>query len=107
MRSIVAIAIGMVASCGRSPKHAASSSTGSGSAITTDRTGRAKVNGVTLYYETHGAGTPVVLLHGGTSTIEHSFSKLLPELSKHYLIVGIEQVGHGHSPDQDRPRSEE
>jgi hypothetical protein len=43
--------------------------------------GYADVNGVKLYYEVHGAGAPVVLLHGGINTLEATFAKLMPMLS--------------------------
>ncbi len=65
----------------------------------------ADVNGVRIWYEVRGAGAPVVLLHGGMSTIETSFEKVLPELTRRYRVVAVEQVGHGHSPDADRPYS--
>ena len=42
----------------------------------------AQVNGLKLYYEIHGAGSPLVLLHGGGSTIETTFGRILPELVK-------------------------
>src|SRR5438132_3070904 len=69
------------------------------------QSGYAKMNGVKMYYELRGAGSAVVLLHGGLNTIETTFSKLLPDLVRKYRIVGVEQVGHGHSPDIDRPYS--
>ncbi len=56
-------------------------------------------NGVKLYYEVRGEGPPVVLLHGGTATIEYSFSKQIALLAKAHKVIGIEQMGHGHSPD--------
>src|SRR6266487_6243909 len=45
--------------------------------------GYAPVNGLKMYYEIHGKGTAVVLIHGGGSTIQTSFSKILPVLAKH------------------------
>ena len=56
-------------------------------------------NGVKLYYEIHGQGRPVVLLHGGTATIQYSFSKQIELLARSRTVIGIEQMGHGHSPD--------
>jgi len=61
----------------------------------------ADVNGSQMYYEVHGKGRPVVLLHGGLGTIETSFSKLVPELARDHRVIAIEQVGHGHSPDRE------
>jgi len=66
----------------------------------------ANVNGLKLYYEIHGAGgTPLVLLHGGGSTIETSFGKVLAPLAKSRQVVAFEQQGHGRTADVDRPFS--
>lgn len=63
----------------------------------------AKVNGLRMYYEIHGQGQPLVLLHGGGSSIQTTFGKVLPALAKSYQIIAIEQQGHGHTADVDRP----
>jgi pimeloyl-ACP methyl ester carboxylesterase len=77
----------------------------SGAAIPVQR-GYAPLDGLRMYYEIHGrGGVPLVLLHGGGSTIETSFGKLLPLLSQHHQIVAFEQQGHGHTADVDRPFS--
>jgi pimeloyl-ACP methyl ester carboxylesterase len=65
----------------------------------------ASVDGLRMYYEVHGAGRPLVLLHGGGSTVQTTFGKLLPSLAKTHRIVGPEQQGHGHTADIDRPFS--
>lgn len=54
-----------------------------------------------MYYETHGPADarPVVLLHGGTATIQLSFSKQIDILARAHRVIGIEQMGHGHTPD--------
>ncbi len=62
----------------------------------------AHVNGLDVYYETHGAGAPLVLLHGGLHTIELSFARLLPQLAQTRQVVAIEMQGHGHTADIDR-----
>jgi len=71
--------------------------------------GYAPVNGLELYYEIHGQsakdGVPLVLLHGGGSTIETSFGKLIPLVSKARRVIAFEQQGHGHTADVDRPFS--
>jgi pimeloyl-ACP methyl ester carboxylesterase len=71
--------------------------------------GYAPVNGLELYYEIHGNpakdGVPLVLLHGGGSTIETSFGKLIPLVSKARQVIAFEQQGHGHTADVDRPFS--
>jgi pimeloyl-ACP methyl ester carboxylesterase len=71
--------------------------------------GYAPVNGLELYYEIHGSpakdDVPLVLLHGGGSTIETSFGKLIPLVSKARQVIAFEQQGHGHTEDLDRPFS--
>ena len=63
------------------------------------------VNGLKMYYEIHGSGQPLVLLHGNLSTISTSFGKVLPELSSTRRMIAVEQQGHGHTADIDRPFS--
>ncbi|AKU94939.1 alpha/beta hydrolase fold protein [Labilithrix luteola] len=63
------------------------------------------VNGLSMYYEVHGSGAPLVLLHGGVSTIENSFGAVIPILARHHTVIAIEQQAHGHTPDIDRPLS--
>jgi len=67
--------------------------------------GYAPVNGLKMYYEIHGAGgTPLVLLHGGGSSIETTFGKVLPALAKSRQVIAFEQQGHGRTADvADRP----
>lgn len=69
------------------------------------QTGYAMVNGLKMYYEIHGSGKPLVLLHGGGSTILSTFGRILPELAKTRQVIGIELQAHGHTPDIDRPLS--
>lgn len=69
-------------------------------------TGRyATVNGLKMYYEIHGNGAPLVLLHGGGSTIVSTYGAILPELEKTQQVIAIELQAHGHTPDIDRPLS--
>ncbi|MFC4110288.1 alpha/beta fold hydrolase [Micromonospora zhanjiangensis] len=66
-------------------------------------TGRyADVNGINLYYETHGAGRPMILLHGGLMSGE-SFGPILPSLTDHHQVVLVDLQGHGRTADIDRP----
>ena len=69
--------------------------------------GYAPVNGLRMYYEIHGkGGRPLVLLHGGGSTIQTSFARLLPALSRTRQVIAFEQQGHGHTADgEGRPFS--
>jgi pimeloyl-ACP methyl ester carboxylesterase len=59
----------------------------------------AEVHGIKMYYEVHGEGRPVVLLHGGTSTIQASFAGQIPVLARNHRAIAIEQMGHGHTGD--------
>ncbi len=67
------------------------------------QTGYAPVNGLKMYYEIHGQGEPLVLLHGGLSNIQLSFEKMLGSLAKTRRVIAIEQQGHGRTADIDRP----
>ncbi len=68
-------------------------------------TNYAQVNGIHLYYEIHGEGKPLVLIHGGGSTITTSFGVLLPMLAEEYKVIAVELQAHGHTSDRDAPES--
>ncbi len=69
-------------------------------------TGYAPVNGLNMYYEIHGKGDmPLVLIHGGGSTIETSFSKMLPLLAANGKVIAVELQAHGRSSDRNAPES--
>ena len=57
-----------------------------------------EVNHIRMYYETYGQGEPLLLLHGNSSSIS-SFSKQIPELSKHYKVIAIDSRGQGKSTE--------
>jgi pimeloyl-ACP methyl ester carboxylesterase len=67
--------------------------------------GHAPVNGINMYYEVHGCrdGVPLVLLHGGGSTIEVTFSRVLPFLADSRKVIAVEEQGHGRTTDRDAP----
>jgi len=70
------------------------------------QTGYASVNGLDMYYEIHGSdqgGVPLVLLHGGFTTIDVSFGKVLPSLARSRRVIAVEQQAHGHTADIARP----
>jgi len=67
------------------------------------RTGNyADVNGIRLYYEIHGSGRPLILLHGGLGSIE-MFGPNLPALAAGRRVVAVDLQGHGRTADIDRP----
>lgn len=69
--------------------------------------GYARVNGLEMYYEMHGEGPPLVLLHGGLSTIDATFGGVLSTLAESHRVIAVEQQGHGRTADIDRPLSYE
>ncbi len=70
-------------------------------------TGYAPVNGLKMYYEVHGSGDPVVLLHGSFMTITNNWTQWIGELSKTRKVIAIEMQGHGRTADIDREFSYE
>ena len=72
---------------------------------TTDTKGTgqyAEVNGINLYFETHGAGRPLILLHGGLGS-GGMFGPILPLLAERHQVVTVDLQGHGRTADIDRP----
>jgi pimeloyl-ACP methyl ester carboxylesterase len=69
------------------------------------KSGHAPVNGINIYYEVHGQrdGVPLVLLHGGGSTIEVTFSRVLPIFAGNRRVIAMEEQGHGRTTDRDAP----
>ncbi len=65
--------------------------------------GYASVNGLKMYYEIHGKGTPLVLIHGAGSTIQTSFGRVIHSFAKERQVIAVELQGHGHTPDTNRP----
>jgi pimeloyl-ACP methyl ester carboxylesterase len=63
------------------------------------------VNGLEMYYEIHGEGSPLVLLHGAMGTIDSCFANLLPALAAARQVIAVELQGHGHTADISRPLS--
>ncbi|MEV4886979.1 alpha/beta hydrolase [Chitinophaga ginsengisegetis] len=93
LKSIILIAITMFAA---SPSNGQSQSSDSG---------YVPVNGIKVYYEVHGEGQPIVLLHGAFMTIGTNWGELIPELSKTRKVIAIELQGHGRTQYSDRKLS--
>lgn len=65
-----------------------------------------KVNGINMYYEIYGEGEiPLVLIHGGGSTIQSTFGKLIPLLAKSGRLIAVELQAHGRTADRDQAES--
>ena len=73
---------------------------------TATKTGRIQVNGLNYYYEIHGQGEPLLLLHGGLGLID-MFGPVLPALAKSRQVIGVDLQGHGRTPLGDQPLSME
>src|SRR4029453_19095510 len=75
------------------------------SAAEQGRGGYANVNGIRMYYETYGPerGVPLVLLHGGGSTIDVTFGRILPFLARTRRVIAIEEQAHGRTSDRNAP----
>src|SRR2546423_13275206 len=63
----------------------------------------APVDGPKMCYEVHGTGRPLVLLHGGLSSIGPDFGKLIPVLARTRRVIAIQQQGHRHTAAAGRP----
>jgi pimeloyl-ACP methyl ester carboxylesterase len=72
-------------------------------AVEPRQSGYADVNGLHMYYEIYGEGSPLVLLHGGMLTIDLNFATLIPSLATGHRVIGVEMQGHGRTADIDRP----
>ena len=66
--------------------------------------GYAAVNGIKMYYELYGEGEPLVLIHGGLTTIGEMQGWVQP-LAKTRRVIAVEMQGHGRTADTDRPMS--
>jgi pimeloyl-ACP methyl ester carboxylesterase len=85
--------------------NAATNTIKEGTAMTTRTTsGYAPVNGIEIYYEIHGSGKPLVLLHGGFGSIE-MFGPVLTALAEKRQVIGVDLQGHGRTLPGDRPMS--
>lgn len=66
----------------------------------TFKSGYSEVNGLKMYYEIYGQGKPLVLIHGGGSTIQTSFGRIIPILAKQRQVIGVELQAHGRTSDR-------
>lgn len=64
--------------------------------MTTPTSGYAPVNGIQLYYEIHGSGDPLVLLHGGLGSTA-TYGATLDALATHRKVIAVDMYGHGRT----------
>src|SRR4051812_7427146 len=88
---------------------AATSTIWAASAAEQGHGGYADVNGIRMYYETYGPerGVPLVLLHGGGSTIDVAWGRILPFLARGRKVIALEEQGHGRTSDREAPVTHE
>ena len=68
------------------------------------KSGRIDVGGINYYYEVHGEGEPLLLLHGGLGSFD-MFKQILPKLAEKRQVIGVDLQGHGRTNLADRPIS--
>ncbi len=67
--------------------------------------GYSQVNGLKMYYEIYGQGKVLVLIHGGGSTIQTSFEKVIPLFAKNRRVIAVELQAHGRTNDRNQDLS--
>ncbi|MCP9752061.1 alpha/beta fold hydrolase [Ferruginibacter sp. HRS2-29] len=67
--------------------------------------GYSDVNGLKMYYEIYGEGKPLVLIHGGGSTIQSNFEKAIPLFAKNRKVIAVELQAHGRTSDRNKGSS--
>ncbi len=71
----------------------------------TFQNGYSEVNGLKMYYEIYGEGKPLILIHGGGSTIQSSFERIIPLLAKNRMLIAMELQAHGRTNDRNQDSS--
>jgi pimeloyl-ACP methyl ester carboxylesterase len=104
MRTTTALGIGLaaVAACDRSNLDATAEAAATAAGESPAQSGHARVGDLDLYYRIYGEGSPLVLLHGGGSTIRTTFGQVLPAFAATRQVIAVETQGHGHTADIDR-----
>lgn len=94
-----------IAGCATQPVQPGGPTMSERSASISVKRGHLPVNGLQMYYEVHGAaeGVPLVLLHGGGSTIDSTYGRVLPYLARHRRVIAVEEQAHGRTSDRDQP----
>ena len=67
--------------------------------------GYKRVNGIQLYYEIYGSGKPLVLIHGGGSSILYDFKEVITRMESRFQLIGIDLQNHGRSEHRDIPET--
>ena len=105
-RILIALTASIISGCNNPENKIVDSQATTNNQTQQDSTsGYAPVNGLKMYYEIHGKGTPLVLIHGGGSTIQTTFGRVLHDFAKTHKVIAVEMQAHGHTADIDRPLS--
>jgi pimeloyl-ACP methyl ester carboxylesterase len=103
---LISLAVIVISNCKNSNNSSMSDLSAAGNKIKQDSlSGYALVNGLKMYYEIHGAGNPLVLIHGGGSTIQSTFGRVLHTFAKTHKVIAVELQAHGRTADIDKPLS--
>jgi pimeloyl-ACP methyl ester carboxylesterase len=96
---LILISLALI-SCAGKGKNSTNSKMEKTSDTSTFKCGYSDVNGLKMYYEIHGQGKPFVLIHGGGSTIQSSFEKVIPLFAKNRKVIAVELQAHGRTNDR-------
>jgi pimeloyl-ACP methyl ester carboxylesterase len=99
------ISIALLTSCDSTINKNNTDMTGTKQDSVSFKSGYAPVNKLKMYYEIYGEGKQLVLIHGGGSTIQSTFARVIPEFSKHRQVIAVELQAHGRTADIDRPET--
>lgn len=98
---LISLAVLSIISCNNSDNKTMTSQTTTENQTKHDSiSGYATVNGLKMYYEIHGQGKPLVLVHGGGSTIQTNFEKIIPLFSQNRKVIAVELQAHGRTGDR-------
>lgn len=101
-RTILSLITALTAACTSAKEVPVSKPTAPTAATAaTKKSGHVPINGVTYYYEIHGTGEPLLLLHGGLGSID-MFGPVLPALAKTRQVIAVDLLGHGRTTLGDR-----